>query len=1017
MIVGKGDFLHPAEEAKFRELLLEYEEIFAFDNSDLGLLNPEIEPPVFIHTVPHEPWQSRQMKLSEEQRKVATAMVKDRIASGLMEPCMGPYRNQFFLVPKKDGRYRLICDLQPCNKVTIKDAAVPPNTDELSQALAGAVCYSGCDCFSGYNGIGLDELSRDLTAIMTPLGLIRYTRLPEGWTNSVAIFQRILTKILRYWVGKNVWIFIDDFGIKGPTSFYEHRTNEDGIRIWVEEHIKDLRGIFNAIRNSGLTLSGLKCFFCVPELEMLSFVCTKDGRRPAPKKLQKIWDWKPCTNLKEARGFVGLCVCFRKWIQGFMGIMSPIYELQKKNAIFVWGDRQQEAMNTIKSKFTEELILISPNFDPGAPMMVLTTDGGPDGWGAVLHQENADGVLKPIEFESGFFNDTEKRYDQLKREALALCKALRKLKYYVHGRRFKVETDAASLVWLLNQVPSDLPNAVMTRWLTWLRLFDFETKHIKGKTNIIADSLSRKPYDGENDDETDFEEYLDTEDGTITKVGGRGETPKSQKPKICRMFQESDDNSTDYMFREELYETEMLAMGIYKTTLKVPEAFTPAQSRAFKAKSQRYIVKEGYLFETISPGGRTHGVPKRVVGNKSSKLKILQECHDRLLHRGREATYKQIAEKYVWKSMFADVERYVATCDECQKRSRLRNSGLLHPQYTEGIFSRVNIDTVKIGQSSMERTTRTTNAGNCNQIIVARDDLSGWVEARAISDGTASTVAKFFIEEVIYRHGVPYKVVADGGSEFMKEFKLLLSDFHIKHITISAYHPESAGMIERGHKPLMDALAKRCLGDPTEWPKHLHAALWADRVTTKRTTKMTPFFMIYGRHSILPINLLEESWDLLEWDKVKTTSDLLEARMRQIEYSEEMRGVGRLRVNESRERSVEDQSLKRNLRPESKELKSGDLVLLHNTEKERQYGEKLRFYWRGPYRLLRTAEQRSWRLVELDGTDMKGTYNEDRLKKYERRIEKESLARTQPFCVEIITDNQRSGNSPLSESI
>lgn len=190
-----------------------------------------------------------------------------------------------------------------------------------------------------------------------------------------------MTKILRHWVGTKVWVFVDNFGVKGPVSDYKNEVNKDGIRLWVAEHLHNLREIFQAIKMSGLTLNAMKCFFCVPQLEMLSFICHSRGRTPTKSKLTKIWNWKPCTNLTEARGFIGLCVMFCKWIKNFVHIMAPIYNLQKKDVKFVWGEDQQRAMDTIKSKFTEELILMSPNFNDDAPLFTLTTDGGPNGWG------------------------------------------------------------------------------------------------------------------------------------------------------------------------------------------------------------------------------------------------------------------------------------------------------------------------------------------------------------------------------------------------------------------------------------------------------------------------------------------------------------------------------------------------------------------------------------------------------------------------------------------------------------
>ena len=151
-------------------------------------MDPNIEPPVVIHSVEHTPWQARQMRLPAKMQEQSIKIFRDEIKNRMLEPSMGPYQNQYFLVPKKDGRYRLILDLQPCNKVTIKDSAVPPNVEEITQSLAGAVCYSGFDLFSGYDQIPLSEESRDIVTIMTPLGPLRKTKLPQGFTNSVAIF-------------------------------------------------------------------------------------------------------------------------------------------------------------------------------------------------------------------------------------------------------------------------------------------------------------------------------------------------------------------------------------------------------------------------------------------------------------------------------------------------------------------------------------------------------------------------------------------------------------------------------------------------------------------------------------------------------------------------------------------------------------------------------------------------------------------------------------------------------------
>lgn len=90
-------------------------------------------------------------------------------------------------------------------------------------------------------------------------------------------------------------------------------------------------------------------------------------------------------------------------------------------------------------------------------------------------------------------------------------KALKKFRFWLYGQHFTLETDAQTLVWLLNQPLNDLPNAMMTRWLTYIRLF---VKHIPVTKNSGAGALSRRglaPDDG-TEDENEAYDYFDARD-------------------------------------------------------------------------------------------------------------------------------------------------------------------------------------------------------------------------------------------------------------------------------------------------------------------------------------------------------------------------------------------------------------------------------------------------------------------------------------------------------------------------
>ena len=78
-------------------------------------------------------------------------MIKAKLDCGPLERSYGPYRNKWFLVPKKAEKYRLINAAQRLNAVTIKDASLPPSADDFNEEFAGFPLLSLLDLFSGYD--------------------------------------------------------------------------------------------------------------------------------------------------------------------------------------------------------------------------------------------------------------------------------------------------------------------------------------------------------------------------------------------------------------------------------------------------------------------------------------------------------------------------------------------------------------------------------------------------------------------------------------------------------------------------------------------------------------------------------------------------------------------------------------------------------------------------------------------------------------------------------------------------
>jgi hypothetical protein len=111
--------------------------------------------------------------------------------------------------------------------------------------------------------------------------------------------------------------------------------------------------------------------------------------------------------------------------------------------------------------------------------------------------------------------------------------------------------------------------------------------------------------------------------------------------------------------------------------------------------------------------------------------------------------------------------------------------------------------------------------GGKRYIVIARDYLSGYVEARALPNNNSGQVSKFLEEVVFARWGLPIKLTVNRGPENKGLTKDLTTLYRTRIIVASAFNPHAQGLIKRGHKELVGAL-KKIKGN---WVTNLHLAL------------------------------------------------------------------------------------------------------------------------------------------------------------------------------------------------
>ena len=218
--VNATGFLWPEEEKLFQHVMKLNEQGIAFEDVERGTLKESYFSPYIIPTIPHSPWEYKNIPIPPGIMPKVLEVLKLKIAAGVYEQSQSSYRSRWFVILKKNGKLRIVHDLQPLNKVTIRDAGLVPIIDDFVEGFAGRQCYTVFDLFWGFDARKIHPRSRGLTAFMTPLGLLQITSLPTGFTNSPAEFQKCMVMVLKDEIPHTANIFIDDLPIKGPASQY-----------------------------------------------------------------------------------------------------------------------------------------------------------------------------------------------------------------------------------------------------------------------------------------------------------------------------------------------------------------------------------------------------------------------------------------------------------------------------------------------------------------------------------------------------------------------------------------------------------------------------------------------------------------------------------------------------------------------------------------------------------------------------------------------------------------------------
>ena len=212
------------------------------------------------------------------------------------------------------------------------------------------------------------------------------------------------------------------------------------------------------------------------------FLINKDGAAPLPSNVEAISAFPHPHIAWALREFLGMVTFYHWFIRKATRIMRPLYEALKDKSRGQAVDWTAEREKTALGRVT---MLAHPSHK--API-AITTDAS-DAVGAV-HKQWVDGAWQPLAFFSHQLTPRERKYSTFDRQLLGLWLAIRHFRSLLEGRECAAFVDHKSLTFCMSKVAEPW-STCQQRQLSYISEYTTDNRHTAGKSNVVADCLSR----------------------------------------------------------------------------------------------------------------------------------------------------------------------------------------------------------------------------------------------------------------------------------------------------------------------------------------------------------------------------------------------------------------------------------------------------------------------------------------------------------------------------------------------
>ena len=360
--------LSTAQITTVKSIISDFRDIFSENSMDLGLTDIA-EHEIILDT--QVPIRDKYYNVPLALRKQAEKEINRLMELKIIESSTSSYHSPSFLMKRPDGQgYRILTDFRKINSHVMRSFQPIPGLQEMVVLWNKCKLYSKMDFAKGFYQTPLKKESRQYTATSIPgVAFFQYVRSPLGLSSSPCYYQSLVEKIFMGLKQSECVCYLDDI-LSAHCTF--------------EGMVRNLKLIFQRIRESKMLLKPDKCELFREKLKFLGVVLSEKGVSTCPEKVDSIVKMGRPSCITGIRSFLGRSGFYRRFCRSYSAVAAPMTRLTKKGAKFEWNSEVEQAWNTIKEMLVNSPILAHPDLDK---RFTLISDASAYAIGAILAQK------------------------------------------------------------------------------------------------------------------------------------------------------------------------------------------------------------------------------------------------------------------------------------------------------------------------------------------------------------------------------------------------------------------------------------------------------------------------------------------------------------------------------------------------------------------------------------------------------------------------------------------------------